>query len=336
VCPGGAGSTCPPNDAPLKVNVVCRAGSGDACDPDERCTGLTGQGCPPDVVMNPTVVCRAGSGDACDPDEHCPAVPGAACPADVLEPAGTECRADTGECDVAEECSGTAGQPCPDDTGIAAGTSCEEDGDLCTDEECNGSGSCVATGPIDCDDGNTCTQDSCDPGSGCVFSGTPALTCLAAERATLQVKSSASPSGDKLKLTWKGGPVLVPDLGDPRVDTTYELCVYDDVEPQMAIDVSPGSGWQAIGSPSAPRGYKFKGRGEQDGVRVILLKASSLNRASLKVVAKGDNLPDPALPFTSPVTVQLYADDTCWEASFGVAETKKNDGTGFSGKTPAP
>jgi hypothetical protein len=336
VCPGGAGSTCPPNDAPLKVNVVCRAGSGDMCDPDERCTGLTGQGCPPDVVMNPTVVCRAGSGDACDPDEHCTAVPGAACPADVVEPAGTECRADTGACDVAEECSGTAGEPCPDDTGVAAGTSCEEDGDLCTVEECNGSGACVATGPLDCDDGNTCTQDSCDPGSGCVFSGSPALTCLAAEKATFQVKNSPNPAGDKLKLTWKGGPVLVPDLGDPRLDTTYELCVYDDTDPQMAIDVAPGSGWQAIGSPSAPRGYKFKGRGEQDGVRVILLKGSSLNRASLKVVAKGDDLPDPTLPFVSPVTVQLYADDTCWEATFGAPETRKNDETGFSGKTPAP
>jgi hypothetical protein len=35
--------------------------------PAERCTGVPGEGCPPDVVANPTVVCRAGSGDACDP-----------------------------------------------------------------------------------------------------------------------------------------------------------------------------------------------------------------------------------------------------------------------------
>jgi len=333
VCPGGTGSTCPPNDAPLKVNVVCRAGSGDMCDPDERCTGLTGQGCPPDVVMNPTVVCRAGSGDACDPDEHCPAVPGAACPADVVEPAGTVCRADTGVCDVAEECSGTTGEACPADTGVAAGTSCEQDGDLCTEEECNGSGSCVALGEIDCDDGNVCTQDSCDPGSGCVVSGTPSLTCVAADRATFQVKNSANDNGDKLKLGWKGGPVLVPDLGDPQATTTYELCVYDDNAPQMALDVSPGTGWQVIGSPAAPRGYKFKGRGEQDGMRVILLKGSSLNRGILKIVAKGAQLPDPTLPFVGTVVAQLYADDTCWEASFAPAETKKNDAGGFSGKT---
>ena len=63
-----------------KVNVVCRAGSGDLCDPDERCTGISGQGCPADVVANPTTVCRAGSGDVCDPTEHCTAVPGAAVP----------------------------------------------------------------------------------------------------------------------------------------------------------------------------------------------------------------------------------------------------------------
>ena len=71
VCSGAPGSTCPPNDAPAKINVVCRPGSGDLCDPDERCTGLTGQGCPPDIVANPTTVCRAGSGDSCDQPETC-------------------------------------------------------------------------------------------------------------------------------------------------------------------------------------------------------------------------------------------------------------------------
>ena len=69
-------------------------------------------------------------------------------------------------------------------------------------------------------------------------------------------------------------------------------------------------------------------------MRAILLKASSLPKASFKVVAKGVELPDTTLPFQSPVVAQLYAGDgMCWDASFGVADTFKNDVAGFTAKT---
>src|SRR5436309_2247475 len=38
------------------AGALCRAGSGDACDPDELCTG-TGSACPPDVVQPASVIC---------------------------------------------------------------------------------------------------------------------------------------------------------------------------------------------------------------------------------------------------------------------------------------
>jgi hypothetical protein len=315
------------------VNVVCRPGSGDLCDPDERCTGLTGQGCPPDQVANPTVVCRAGSGDACDPAEHCTAIPGAACPADDVEPAGTVCRAATGICDVAEACAGTAGQACPADDHAPAGGSCDADGNVCTEDTCDGDGACLVSGALDCDDGNRCTQDSCDPLAGCIATGAPSNACLAGQKVTFQVKDSLNDNSDRLKMSWKGGPILIPDLGDPRVDTVYELCVYDGSGVKMALDVPAGPAWSAIGSSSAPRGFKFKGTGAADGVRTILIKGSTLPKASFKVVAKGGALPDTTLPFQSPVTAQLYAGDgMCWDATFGVADTKKNDVGGFSAK----
>jgi hypothetical protein len=337
-CTGAPGATCPPNDAPGKVNVVCRAGSGDLCDPDERCTGISGQGCPPDVVANPTTVCRTGSGDACDPDETCTAIPGAPCPGDTVTPGGTVCRTSTGECDVVEECTGAAGQACPADTGVAAGTSCEADADLCTTDECNGSGACVTTGPVDCDDGNVCTQDSCNPLTGCEISGTPSTSCQGPVKAKLQVKDNLSNDrGDRLKLDWKGGPVLLGDLGDPLATTRYELCVYDDSGIETAIGVDPGAGWNFLGSATAPKGYKYKDRlALQQGASQITLKASSLDKAKLKFVAKGVELPDGILPFEANVTAQLHADGMCWEAEFGPAETRRSDDTTFSGRTPAP
>jgi hypothetical protein len=337
-CTGTPGATCPPNDAPGKVNVVCRPGSGDLCDPDERCSGISGQGCPPDVVANPTTVCRTGSGDACDPDETCTAIPGAPCPGDTVTPGGTVCRPSTGTCDVAEDCTGTAGQACPADTGVAAGTSCEADADLCTTDECNGSGTCVTTGPVDCDDGNVCTQDSCNPLTGCEISGTPSTSCQGPVKAKLQVKDNLSNDrGDRLKLDWKGGPVLLGDLGDPLATTRYELCVYDDSGIETAIGVDPGAGWNFLGSATAPKGYKYKDRlALQQGASQITLKASSLDKAKLKFVAKGVELPDGILPFEANVTAQLHADGMCWEAEFGPAETRRSDDTTFSGRTPAP
>ncbi|MBW2264315.1 MAG: hypothetical protein JRG91_20300, partial [Deltaproteobacteria bacterium] len=57
---------------------------------------------------------------------------------------------------------------CVDDN-PAEGTACEDDSHPCTDDECDGSGSCLHNA-IDCDDGDVCTTDSCDTTSGCVTS----------------------------------------------------------------------------------------------------------------------------------------------------------------------
>ncbi len=337
VCTGAPGATCPPDDAPGNLNNVCRAGSGDVCDPDELCTGVPGQGCPAEVVAPPTTVCRAGSGDSCDPDEFCTAVPTQACPSDVVQSAGTECRAAVDACDVAEQCSGTATDPCPGDAFAAASTSCNLDNDLCTTDECDGSGSCDFVEPLDCDDGNNCTQDSCDAIAGCEFDGTPAVSCVSATKATFKYKNNANDARDKVVFVWKGGPALVPNMGDPTQTTDYELCVYDNNGVQMAMGVAPGAGWKTLGPVSDPKGYKFKDAAAvQDGVKIILTKGSSLDKGKAKVIGKKENLPDTAvLPFLFPVIAQLVAEDgMCWEATFtGMNDdTKKNDAGQFLGK----
>ena len=336
-CTGTPGATCPVDDAPGNLNMVCRSGSGDVCDPDELCTGVAGQGCPADVVSNPATVCRSGSGDSCDPDEFCTAIPGVACPADVLLSSGTTCRAAAGSCDVEEQCSGTPTDPCPVDGFAPSATSCNDDMDLCTTDECDGGGTCVFVQPLNCDDGNSCTQDSCDAIGGCDAVGVPAgtATCVGATKATFKYKDKFNDSGDKVVFVWKGGPAPVSNLGDPTQTTGYELCVYDNSGVQLALDVDPGAGWKTLGPPSDPKGYKFKDTAAaQDGVKLLLVKGSTLDKGKAKVVAKKGNLPDTATtPFQFPITAELYADNgMCWTVEFGNADTKKNEAGKYIGK----
>lgn len=334
-CTGVPGQTCPPDDAPGQINVVCRPGSNDVCDPDERCTGNPGQGCPADIVSNPSIVCRMGSGDDCDPDETCTAIPGQPCPANVVAPSGTQCRAAPGACDVAEACTGVAGQTCPPDGFAPATMPCNVDGNVCTIDKCNGSGSCVLDSMFNCDDGNLCSQDSCNSMTGCVHTGTPSNNCVSASKALLKIKNAPNDGSDSVKFTWKGGPALQADLGDPTQTTRYELCIYDgsSIDPlQLAMGVPPGAGWTA-----SPTGFKFKdASGQNQGVRIIKVKSSNLDRAKAKFAAKGGQMPDDAvMPFTYPVTAQLYASDgMCWEAQFGAPQTRTNTSASYKAKTP--
>jgi hypothetical protein len=112
---------CPAN-AVENMTKVCRAGSGDTCDPDEKCTGAVGQKCPADTVMASTTVCRTGSGDTCDPDEKCSGTAGQMCPTDVVKDSMFVCRASTGPCDTEEQCTGIATNSCPADAPLLAGS----------------------------------------------------------------------------------------------------------------------------------------------------------------------------------------------------------------------
>ncbi|MBX3025714.1 hypothetical protein KF840_12475 [bacterium] len=336
-CTGVPGATCPADDAPTKINVICRPGSGDVCDPEERCTGIPGQGCPADVVANPSTICRVGSGDMCDPNEYCTAIPGQACPANVVLSSSTVCRASSGACDLVEQCPGSAGQKCPGDAKAVANTPCNYDNDVCTIDACDGNGACVFGSNRDCSDGNSCTQDSCDPLQGCQYSGQPSNTCTTASKAVLKIRDASSNSGDSVKFLWKGGPALVPDMGNPTQSTRYELCIYDGRGVQMAMGVPPGVGWSPLGPPLAPKGYKYlNSTATADGVKLIKTKGSNLDRGQVKFVAKGNALPDTEdLPFQYPVIAQVYASDgMCWDAQFSLQQTKKNDSGKFGAIAP--
>jgi len=117
----------------MAAGVLCHAGSGDACDPDELCTGASFK-CPQDSFLPSGAVCRQGSGDVCDPDERCPGTPGGKCPPDDVATAGTVCRAAAYACDTPEQCSGVPGESCP-----------PLNNRLCNDgEACSADGQCAS------------------------------------------------------------------------------------------------------------------------------------------------------------------------------------------------
>src|SRR5204862_5789467 len=116
-----------------------KSSSGTACSSDanpctlDQCDGSS-DGCQ-HPAGNAGAVCRPGSGDVCDPDEACTGV-SATCPPDVFLPSTFQCRAAAGECDIAETCGGAPGQPCPADAKKGSGTACTADTNPCTRDEC--------------------------------------------------------------------------------------------------------------------------------------------------------------------------------------------------------
>ena len=92
-----------------------------------------------------TVSCGDGeidAGETCDQGAGNGAA-GACCSADcAIRAAATPCRASIGVCDPAEACNGTS-PLCPANTLLPAGTTCTGDGDVCTDDNCDGAGTCA-------------------------------------------------------------------------------------------------------------------------------------------------------------------------------------------------
>ena len=215
----------------------------------------------------------------------------------------------------------TVGSPCPD-------------ADLCNgDETCDGAGTCNPGTPLDCDDSNVCTQDSCDPLDGCVNATTPQGGCKGALKGVLLYKDNTNNAKDKLVWKWiKGSMTTNADFGLPTGTTSYTLCIYAGTSQALGGATIPPSSlkWKPF-----TKGFKYKdASGTPDGIQKVLLKSGAANKSKILVKGKGINLPDlPAMPFNSPVTVQLVNNDNvCFEGVF--TTFKKNAAGKFKAKAP--
>lgn len=196
--PCEAGAACEPSTGHCVDNPDASAGTscnldGNFCTIDE-CNG-TGQ-----CVFDSNVVCQAPN-PPCEAGEVCLPATGLCDPLpDALM--GTTCELDSTLCTI-DQCNGAgqcvfltnvvcagpippceAGQTCNATTGMCdnlldaiVGTACEFDGNLCTLDQCNGTGSCVNYGNVSC-------QPAAPPCEAGEFCNTATGFCVALSDAT--------------------------------------------------------------------------------------------------------------------------------------------------------
>jgi cysteine-rich repeat protein len=208
------------------------------------------------------------------------------------------------------------------------------DSDLCDGTElCDGAGSCGAGPPLDCDDGNPCTVDTCNTLDGCQSANQPQTGCRTAQKSILLYKDKLDDTKDKLVWKWvKGAATATQDFGLPTGTTAYSLCLYAGTAALGDASIAPGSGW----TPLSTKGFKYKDTGgSSDGVTKAILKSGAAGKAKAQVKGKGANLPDlGAMPFDSPVIVQLNGSNgVCLESIF-TEPFRRNIGGTFKAKTP--
>jgi hypothetical protein len=181
---------------------------------------------------------------------------------------------------------------------------------------------------------------------------TPLGTCYTAGKGKVMFKGSAEPAKQQLKWKWGNGTaaLMQSDFGNPVVDTTYTLCVYDHSAGVPAfktgIAVAPAGlcGGVPCWSPVGTKGWKYRNSaGNADAVTQIILLGGVAGKPKLQLKAKGAALPLPA-PFSGSaffdedpsVILQLHSSSpaACWGSTFEVSGTKKNTATQFKAKTP--
>ncbi len=202
---------------------------------------------------------------------------------------------------------------------VADGTSCDDFNQCTTGDACD-DGFCFGATPVEC---GPCSQ--CDFFEGCV--ARPAFSCssLGSGRSTLRLRDD--PHDKKDVVAWQLAPetgIAIGELGDPRSDTSYQLCVFE-TEPFFGLSLLAGlevpAGGSCGGKPCwIPKrnGYRYTDRsGASDGVRSVDLEAGDRKRAELSILAKGPSVGLAPLPAELPVLVQLQSSEgSCWEAAF--------------------
>ncbi len=197
-----------------------------------------------------------------------------------------------------------------DDGNVVAGDGCD---DTCILETCG-------DGTLDdgeqCDDGNRIDGDGCS--RGCTVDCLPApeagcIQTVQPESAELLMKGSTRPSKSKLSWRWEQGEAATAEeLGDPKTDTSYQVCVYDGTGLVLSSNAPAGDLW--TGDSSSLRYKRSKDKGVlQIGMRSALMAGD----AAIHIKMKGGELSLPDLrPIMQPLVVQVRNANACWDATY--------------------
>lgn len=229
-------------------------------------------------------------------------------------------------------------------SGMACSTN---DGNECTDDICDGAGTCVRPfNTASCEDGNPCTPSDRCSGGTCESDLSPRLAegCRSALKQQFQLKWNADGARTSLKWKWSAGQGIEhASLGAPVADTGYSLCVYDSTEGasslRMSVQVPAGPAWSDLN----PHGFSYVDKAASaHGVQKIRLKPGAAGKTSAQVKAGKD-----ALPIVAPIgSTTYFAQDPhvivqlvgtnglCLTSEFTSTGTSANDGKKFKAKTP--
>jgi hypothetical protein len=177
VCNPGTGAC---NPVPDPLSTPCDADGNlctiDHCDGAGACVNLDDVDCSHLDDQCNDGVCNPGTGlcqtvfkplsTPCEADGNC-------CTIDHCNGGGicvflesVVCPGSTGECDAGENCNPDT-CACENLPAPPEGTPCDEDNDLCTIEECDGSGDCVFLAAVDCSHfDDQCNDGVCNPTTG--------------------------------------------------------------------------------------------------------------------------------------------------------------------------
>jgi pre-peptidase len=150
--------------------------------------------------------------------------------------------------------------------------------------------------------------------------GLPRIDCGATWRSTLAMRRSDTNAWlRRVAWRWWRGKAEKGDFGAPLEFTEYAFCLYDQSGLRLSVSVpvgslcSDGTGcWK-----TTREGFRYLDRQRlAQGTRTVVLRSGD-GTARISTIASGPNLPMPALPLTTPVTVQLVTGEgRCWGARF--------------------
>jgi hypothetical protein len=233
-----------------------------------------------------------------------------------------------------------AGEACDD--GVRAGSDC-------CDRTCRLSPVTARCEP----DTDVCTNDRCDGAGTCIHAYEPRAACrvpVTASASTLRLRGNGDPVKSELVWKWTKGPgARFDEIGRPD-ETGYALCLYDGSGLVSHLEV-PGEPAPHVGEPAHWRStfrrgdftwqYKNSARTPNGVEKLSLLGPVNLmNGQSIILKAKGVHLAVPPLPITaSTITAQLVFDELtlrhaqCWGASYSTAAAIRNDDGKFSARS---
>ncbi len=335
-----------PNGAACDDGSLCT--TPDQCDGAGTCVGGGPVVCTPLDQCHDAGTCDGGTGLCSNP----PSADGTSCDdgdgctqTDACDGGGTCVGGNPVVCTPLDQCHDAG--ICDSGTGLCSdppvgnGTSCS-DGNVCTIADACTGGVCIGSS-VTCGDGIVqpgCGEDCDVPGGGpnctadCHFlcGPTPQAGCRGPAlpgKGTVKLTDKSPDKKDQLNWKYvKGAATTLADFGDPTTTTDYTFCVYDSsAAPQpILLAHAPAGGtcgtkpcWKTIKG-----GFKYNDKlFTPDGLQQILLKSGPATKAKILVKGKGVDLPMPALPLTTSVTVQLKSESgVCWEAHYSTV--KKN------------